>query len=76
VTQRWIEIVIGRLVTDQALRRNFETDPLGTLEELAEQGTQLTPAEIAALVAIDPTLWNRAARLVDRRLLDADMRNG
>jgi hypothetical protein len=72
VTQRWIEIVIGRLVTDEALRRKFETDPTATLDELAERGTELTPAEIAALVAIDPALWDRAARLVDGRLLDAE----
>ena len=72
MTQRWIEIVIGRLVTDEALRRKFETDPLATLDELAERGTELTPAEIAALVAINPALWDRAARLVDRRLLNAE----
>ncbi len=72
MTQRWIEIVIGRLVTDEALRRKFETDPLATLAEMAERGTELTPAEIAALVAIDPALWESAARLVDRRLLNAE----
>ena len=72
MTQRWIEIVIGRLVTDEAFRRKFETDPLATLAELAERGTELSPAEIAALVAIAPTLWDRAARLVDRRLRNAE----
>jgi hypothetical protein len=65
VTQRWIEIVIGRLVTDKALRQKFQSAPRETLLDLVEHGTHLTQSEIAALVAIDADLWERAARHID-----------
>jgi hypothetical protein len=65
VTQRWIEIVIGRLVTDKDLRQKFLSDPRGTLLELVERGTHLTQSEIVALIAIDAGLWERAAQQID-----------
>jgi len=65
VTQRWIEIVIGRLVIDKDLRQKFLTAPRETLLELVEHGTHLTQSEMAALVAIDAELWENAARQID-----------
>ncbi|PWT83998.1 MAG: hypothetical protein C5B57_05665 [Blastocatellia bacterium] len=65
MTQRWIEIVIGRLVTDENLRRKFSSNARQTLMELVESGTHLTQAEIAALLAIDTTLWDEAAQHID-----------
>ena len=65
MTQRWIEIVIGKLVTDEALRAAFLSAPRDTLLDLVEQGMHLTHAEIAALVAIDARLWTTAARQID-----------
>jgi len=53
VTQRSIEIVIGRLLTDEEFRETFLTNPHQALAELLQRGTQLSHAEIAALVAID-----------------------
>jgi hypothetical protein len=53
VTQRSIETVIGRLVTDEKFRQTFLAEPHQALGELLERGTHLTLVVIAALVATD-----------------------
>jgi hypothetical protein len=68
VTQRCIEMVIGRLVTDEEFRQTFLRDPHEALAELLERGTHLSHAEIAALIATDASLWERVAEDVDPRL--------
>jgi hypothetical protein len=68
VTQRSIEMVIGRLSTDEEFRQRFVRDPHLALVELLELGTHLTPIEIAALVATDPGLWERVSHAIDPRL--------
>ena len=75
MTQRSIEIIIGRLLTDEDFRRSFSTDPHHALVELLERGTHLTQAEIAALVAMDSTLWERVADQIDPRLQKASLTN-
>jgi hypothetical protein len=74
VTQRVIEIVIGRLVTDEEFRAAFVTDPRQALTLLQETGLELTRAEIAALVATDSELWERVATHVDPRLQRANLK--
>jgi hypothetical protein len=74
VTQRCIEMVIGRLVTDEEFRDTFMSDPHLALAELLERGTHLTHAEIAALVATDPALWDRVAEQIDSRLQKASLK--
>jgi hypothetical protein len=73
VTQRSIEIIIGRLLTDEAFRRRFVSDPHQLLVELLDLGTHLTQAEIQALVSIDPMLWGRVAQQIDPRLQKASL---
>jgi len=73
VTQRSIEIVIGRLSTDEDFRRRFSSDPHGVLGELLDRGTHLTPVEIAALIATDATLWRLVAERLDPRLQKAGL---
>jgi hypothetical protein len=68
VTQRSIEMVIGRLVTDEEFRETFLRDPHQALGDLLERGMHLTHAEIAALVATDSSLWESVAEQVDPRL--------
>lgn len=68
VTQRSIEMVIGRLVTDEEFRQTFLNDPHQALADLLERGTHLTPAEVAALVATDSELWAMVADRIDERL--------
>lgn len=74
MTQRSIEIVIGRLVTDEEFRETFLSDPHKALGDLLERGTHLTQAEIAALVATDSALWLRVADQIDQRLQKASLK--
>jgi hypothetical protein len=74
VTQRSIEMVIGRLSTDEEFRRRFSSDPHQVLGELLECGTHLTHVEIAALIAIDSMLWERVAEHIDPRLQKASLK--
>jgi hypothetical protein len=74
VTQRCIESVIGRLVTDEEFRTTFLADPHKALSELLERGTHLTHAEIAALIATDTDLWTHVAEQIDPRLQKASLK--
>ena len=75
VTQRGIEITIGRLLTDEEFRETFLSSPHVALGELLQHGTQLSHAEIAALVGIDRTLWVRVADQIDPRLQKVSLRS-
>lgn len=71
VAQRSIEMLIGRLVTDEAFRAMFVRDPAATVARFIEWGYDLTSPEVAALEATDPTLWARTAEQIDPRLQKA-----
>ena len=68
MSQRTIERVIGRLLTDEELRLKFIRAPRRTVAELGEQGWQLSGLEVEALLAIDLGLWSQVAARVDPRL--------
>ena len=72
--QRSIEMVIGRLVTDEEFRDTFQRDPQMALGELLARGTHLTHGEVAALIATDPALWDRVAEQIDPRLQKANLK--
>lgn len=72
VTQRCIEMVVGRLATDDQFRETFLSDPHRALGELLERGMHLTHVEIAALIATDAALWKRVADHLDSRLQKID----
>ena len=72
--QRHIELLIGRLVTDEDFRRSFQIDPHKTLREAAQWGLALTTTEVSALIATDQTLWDRIAVELDSRLQKASFR--
>ena len=76
MSQRNVERVIGRLVTDERFRRGFAADPKGTLEELAQSGLELTWCELRALLSIDSRLVQRLADSIDPQLQKADLRGG
>ena len=75
MAQRIIEILIGRLITDEEFRSAFLRDPERTLLELSERGLELSRTEVAALVNTDPTLWARTADAIDPRLQKASLKN-
>jgi hypothetical protein len=74
VTQRNVESLIGRLVTDEEFRSSFLADPARALRDLVERGVHLTPLEMAALTSIDSDLWQRVAGEIDPRLQKARWR--
>jgi hypothetical protein len=73
--QRTIEMLIGRLITDEQFRAEFLDDPERTLRALADHGLELSRTEIAALVGTDPTLWARTADAIDPRLQKASLKS-
>jgi hypothetical protein len=76
MSQREIEHLIGRLVTDEEFRREFETDPAGVMRGLIERGAALTAPEVAALAATPADVWRRAARDLDPRLQKVSLKRG
>ena len=68
MSQRTIERVIGRLLTDEELRHEFTRSPRRTLAELNEQGWDLSRIEVDALLATEIGLWSEAAARIDSRL--------
>jgi hypothetical protein len=68
VSQRLIELLIGRLVTDERFRAEYLRNPEGTLQGLCERGLELSRTEMAALMNTDPDLWARTAEAIDPRL--------
>ena len=75
MAQRIIEILIGRLITDEEFRADFLRDPEQTLLALADRGLELSRTEIAALMSTDPSLWGRTADAIDPRLQKASLKN-
>jgi len=68
VSQRSVQSVIGRLITDGAFRQRFEERAGDCLAGLGKRGIDLNKIELAALLETDPRLWSRMAILIDRRL--------
>ena len=75
MAQRIVEMLIGRLITDEQFRADFLTDPENTLLALSDRGLELSRTEIAALVNTDSTLWARTADAIDPRLQKASFKN-
>lgn len=68
MSQRTVEALIGRLVTDEAFRRRFTEGPATVIEELIGSGTSLTAVERQALLALDTTACEQFADRLDPRL--------
>ena len=75
MTQRSVEILIGRLVTDEEFRQVFRRDPQRAIDQLLERGLDLTPAEIGALMNTGRELWDRVADELDPRLQKANLKS-
>ena len=75
MSQRIVEMLIGRLITDEQFRSDFLADRENTLLALSDRGLELSRTELAALVNTDATLWARTADAIDPRLQKASLRN-
>jgi DNA-binding NarL/FixJ family response regulator len=68
MSQWGVQLIIGKLVTDEGFRLRLEERGRACLVSLCERGIDLTDAEIAALMEADSNLWSNMAALIDRRL--------
>jgi len=68
MAQRSVEIVIGRLLTDEAFRAAFFGDPATTLSRFVESGYDLTALELTALRTTRSEVWAQWAEQIDPRL--------
>jgi hypothetical protein len=75
VAHRVIELLIGRLITDEQFRDEFLSDPEAMLRQLGEHGFELSHTERAALLNTDRDLWVRAANGIDPRLQKIGFKN-
>lgn len=73
MSQRNVERVIGKLVTDEAFRRQFASDPGGALAALGAEGVELNDCERHALASLDPQAVDRFTAAVDPRLQKTDL---
>ena len=73
MAQRSIEILIGRLITDEAFRDAFFIDQRQALGRFHESGYELTPIELVAVLATPIEVWRRAAEHIDPRLQKVDL---
>ncbi len=76
MSQRNVERVIGRLVTDEAFRRQFASDPAAALREATSGGAELNDCELRALATIDPRAVDRFAEALDPRIHKSDLHGG
>ena len=68
MTQKTVERLLGKLMTDEEARARFRGGPRASLLSLAEGQEELTPVEMEALSSVDPELLDRFADLLDPRL--------
>ncbi len=61
-----VQLVIGKLLTDERFRQDCVARGRDCLVALAERGIDLTADEIRALIDIDPQVWAGTARKMDR----------
>jgi hypothetical protein len=72
MTHRNVEQLLGRLLTDPALRRRFTESPARFLAELPNEGLELSIVEREALASTDPASLAAFAERLDRRLRRID----
>jgi hypothetical protein len=73
VAQRSIEILIGRLITDEAFRDAFLANRVLALQAFIDTGHELTSVEFSAIQATPAALWRIIADHVDPRLQRAKL---
>jgi hypothetical protein len=75
MSQKTVQLLIGRLLTDEDLRARFVERPRDTLTELREQGFDLTEDEIDALARSDAQVWPSMARRIHPRRQRCSLRS-
>jgi Outer membrane protein beta-barrel domain len=68
MSQKTVQLFIGRVLTDEDLRQQFLEDPRGMLTTFRDQGFELTSGEIESLIQTEKALWTEAAERLHPRL--------
>jgi hypothetical protein len=68
MSQRNVELFIGRLLTDAELRQRFKGAALETITDFCQQGWELSRSEMEALSELDVRVWCLAAASLPSRL--------
>ena len=71
MAHRSVEMLIGRLITDDVFREAFINDQAGTLHAFVRSGHDLTEVECAAVTSVGGEVWAQMAERFDPRLLKA-----
>ena len=72
MSQWSIQLVIGKLLTDERFRQDVLNRGRDSLVALCERGLDLSTVEIDALLDIDPQVWAHTASQIDRVLVTVD----
>jgi nitrogen fixation uncharacterized protein len=73
MSQKSVEALLGKLVTDEELRDRFRVDPLEVLASFRQAGWDLSAVETEALRSLDPAALERLAGALDPRLQKASL---
>ena len=73
MSQRSVEILLGKLVTDEEIRQRFRVDPEGVLAVARERGLELSAVEAEALRGLQAGALDRLAAALDPRLQKASL---
>ena len=68
MAHKTVQLIIGRILTDEPFRDRFVGDPAGTLSSLRDLGYDLTPLELDALSNTNRELWQHGPEWIDARL--------
>jgi hypothetical protein len=74
MSHRHVEVIIGRLVSDEHFRGEFRRAARRVLDNLDAAGLTLTAAERAALIDTPSASWTAMAASLDPRLQRASLR--
>ena len=73
MAQKSVEVLLGKLITDEELRRRFKIDPAEVFDWMRGAGWELTAVETEALRSLDPAAVERLAGALDPRLQKASL---
>jgi hypothetical protein len=68
MAQKNVQLIIGRILTDEEFRSDFLERPIVTLALLRDRGFELTSIEVDALARTDARLWRCGAEWIDPRI--------
>jgi hypothetical protein len=74
MSQKTVQLIIGKLLTDEEYRFRFVREPLDALVALRDRGFELTQSEIEALARTDREFWTEAASRIDPQLQRCSLR--